>query len=355
MTSQSEKITNAKMKNKVLSIFHDVIPYVKELRALTGSMDGCILMQQLDYWFAKYPNGFYKFLNPVGTNGYDELGNPISGHPHYREGDSWCEELGCSDHEFRRMFDAVGIRWKSKSEYMNAADPFCGKCYCSFVDRKQNLTYYFRNHRLVDEFLDKFVCKGAHNWGTSEKRATDHGEAHSQTPQKPASLKQRAPSKIKPTTSNGAVVGNNLKTTWNKNELHAELDDFVESAFWFQKSNGGVRSSAGFKSTIRKRIASSGPTPEDWDAIVRWRASQKQIFVTKSMEVEKPNAEKKKRLEDALSCFDVLSREKQKVIEERFLVHLESTDKYAHDLYLHNGLASVMVMGKFRVWLADQD
>ena len=53
------------MKNKVLSIFHVSIPYVKELRAITGSMEGCILMQQLDYWFALKPDGFYKFLEPV--------------------------------------------------------------------------------------------------------------------------------------------------------------------------------------------------------------------------------------------------------------------------------------------------
>ncbi|NDU86467.1 MAG: hypothetical protein G3H99_07620 [Ferrovum sp.] len=67
------------MKNKVLSIFHAVIPYIKELRAMAGSMEGCILMQQLDYWFALKPDGFYKFLESVQPKSKDAQGNLIPG------------------------------------------------------------------------------------------------------------------------------------------------------------------------------------------------------------------------------------------------------------------------------------
>ena len=170
------------MKNKVLSIFHVVIPYVKELRVMAGSMEGCILMQQLDYWFALKPDGFYKFLEPVQPKGNDEQGNSVPGHRLYRNGDSWCEELNCSPHEFRRMFDAIGVRWNSKSEFMNATDPFCGRGYCSYVDRKENLTHYFRNHALMDAFLNQFVTEGALKLSSLEKRSTDLSNWNPQTP-----------------------------------------------------------------------------------------------------------------------------------------------------------------------------
>lgn len=106
-------------------------------------------MQQLDYWFEKKPNGFYKFLEP-----------PEKNHDMYRPGDSWCEELGISKGEFRTAFDRIGGRYRSKSEYDEAikTDRFKGKYYCSYLDRRTNLTWYFRNHELLDaKLLDMFA------------------------------------------------------------------------------------------------------------------------------------------------------------------------------------------------------
>lgn len=85
-------------------------------------------MQQLDYWFENHPEGFYKFLLP-------------SDHPAYKNGDSWTEELGMSKDEFRTAFDKIGHRYKSKSEFDKAEDKFQGKFYCSYVDRRSNLTF----------------------------------------------------------------------------------------------------------------------------------------------------------------------------------------------------------------------
>ena len=72
------------MRNKILTLFRNNVPYIKELRQLSGSVTASILMQQLDYWFEKKPGGFYKFLEPCENN---EL---------YKTGDSWTEELGFS-------------------------------------------------------------------------------------------------------------------------------------------------------------------------------------------------------------------------------------------------------------------
>lgn len=133
------------MKNRILYLTRNTIPYVKELQPLTGDVAGCILMQQLDYWFERYPNGFWKFLEPC------------AGHAHYRKGTSWCEELGFSVAEFRVAFDRIGLRHKSKAKFDAINDKFDGKFYCSYLDRQQNLTFYFRNHELVDAALDSLI------------------------------------------------------------------------------------------------------------------------------------------------------------------------------------------------------
>ena len=132
------------MKNRILHLTRNTIPYVKELHPIAGSVLGCLVMQQLDYWFEGHPEGFYKFLEP-------------SDHPAYKDGDSWTEELGMSRHEFRTAFDKIGIRYKSKSDFDQAVDKFQGQFYCSYVDRRTNLTYYFRNHDLVDDALDDLL------------------------------------------------------------------------------------------------------------------------------------------------------------------------------------------------------
>ena len=142
------------MKNKILQITRDSIPYVKSLRTIAGSVTACILMQQLDYWFSKHPDGFFKFLEPCPNSSQ------------YREGDSWSEELGFSTAEFRTAFDAIGVRYNSKRQYDAAAAEgvqFCvndtedvrQKFYCSYHDKFKGVTVYFRNHELVDAELDK--------------------------------------------------------------------------------------------------------------------------------------------------------------------------------------------------------
>ena len=151
------------MKNRILHLTRNTIPYVKELHPIAGGVLGCLVMQQLDYWFEGHPEGFYKFLMP-------------SDHPAYKADDSWTEELGMSVDEFRTAFDKIGIRYKSKSEFDKAEDKFQGKFYCSYVDRRSNLTYYFRNHDLVDAALDELLSKT--NSKTSKTGKSSAGNPH---------------------------------------------------------------------------------------------------------------------------------------------------------------------------------
>lgn len=346
------------MRNRVLSIFHTVIPYVKELRAMAGSMEGCILMQQLDYWFALKPDGFYKFLEPVQPKGKDEQGNQIPGHRLYSPGDSWCEELNCSPHEFRRMFDAIGVRWNSKSEFMNATDPFFGRGYCSYVDRKENLTHYFRNHALVDAFLDQFVTDGTQKLRTSEKRSTDLGGLNPQSPQKPASIEQRLPAEITTiTTAGGAGDDMNSKTqnpVWQEGKFLGNLAELIAAAFWMENKTRGVRSPVGFKSKVRKRIASEGPSTEDWETLALWRASQTKPATAESPEEAQMASEKRQRLADAKQRYGAMEVAQQKEIETRFAAHLQATNTFAYKAYLKSGMESGIVAGAFHEWLVSE-
>lgn len=136
------------MRNRLLQITRSVIAYLPELKPYTGSVVGCLLMQQMDFWFNQKPNGFYKFLSP-------------SEHPDYRPGDSWTEELAISEAEFRTAIDKICHRWTSKSSFDAADDKFQGKFYCSVYDRRRQLTTYFRNHPLVDACLDELAARNA--------------------------------------------------------------------------------------------------------------------------------------------------------------------------------------------------
>jgi hypothetical protein len=138
------------MKNRLLSIIKGSIPYIKELRPIAGSVTAVILWQQLDYWFEKYPDGYYKFLSP-----------PESAHPSYKQGDSWEEELGFSKDEFRCAFDKIGVRHSSKTAFNKVENPFLKQekemFFASYQDKLKKMTFYYRNHELADKALTDLV------------------------------------------------------------------------------------------------------------------------------------------------------------------------------------------------------
>lgn len=146
------------MRNHLLALTRRTIPYSPELRSIAGSVTASILMQQLDYWFSKMPDGFYKFLSPCNNEAY-------------KPGDSWEEELAFSADEFRTAFDRIGVRHISKKAYKAAESSssvflqalkdgtFEEKFYASYHDKIKGLTFYFRNHPLTDAALDALTSK----------------------------------------------------------------------------------------------------------------------------------------------------------------------------------------------------
>lgn len=130
------------MNKRQIRLNTNMIPYFKDLNLITGGILSSLLLQQLDYWFERYPEGFYKFLEP-------------SEHPAYKPGSSWTEELGMTVSEFRTAFDAIGRRFNSKTAFLNAPDKFIGRFFASFIDKRNNVTYYVRNHDVLDQKLSE--------------------------------------------------------------------------------------------------------------------------------------------------------------------------------------------------------
>ena len=74
--------------SSMLANDQNIIPYRKELNAITGGVTATILLQQVSYWWKKSGSQpFYKFIQPCK-------------HEKYHDGDSWTEELGFSRKEF---------------------------------------------------------------------------------------------------------------------------------------------------------------------------------------------------------------------------------------------------------------
>lgn len=149
--------------NRLLSITRNIIPYVKELNKVTGSVTASILMQQLEYWFDKKADGFYKFAEPCANAAYVD-------------GDSWTEELGFTIDEYKGALKKICISYKSLSEWRNAEDKFQGKLYASYYERLSHKTFFLRNHALIDKSLDN-VCYSTQS-RESEKLSFGKQEIH---------------------------------------------------------------------------------------------------------------------------------------------------------------------------------
>lgn len=100
--------------------------------------------EKINFWFVKSGNGFYKFLQPCQ-------------HPHYRSGDSWCEELGVSEKTFRKYFSQICEQHPNKKSFYLSKDPFNSKPFASFHDRITKKTYYFGSIPNIKDFCKK-IC-----------------------------------------------------------------------------------------------------------------------------------------------------------------------------------------------------
>ncbi|MBP6098355.1 MAG: hypothetical protein KA477_00060 [Candidatus Levybacteria bacterium] len=128
-----------------MSTINYTIPsYEKIIKKDFGSKHAAKVINRLEYWFSKMPAGFFKFLEPCK-------------HYLYREGDSWTEELDFSRQVFNSVFDLIGVRYKSKTEFMSAHDKFNGKLYASYYDRQNNQMFFIRNNQLITSYFSQLI------------------------------------------------------------------------------------------------------------------------------------------------------------------------------------------------------
>ncbi len=226
------------MKNRTLALLGTGgIIYRKEVREYAGSVTGSLLMQQLDYWFTQHPDGFYKFLDPTPK------------HPDYREGDSWTEELGFSKAEFRNAFDGIGVRHSSKSVYIESPNPFIGlngeKFYCSYHDKKNGLTWYFRNHPKVDDLIEE-LCKVKPAKYRKKLSTVDKQSESTVNQQSESTVNQQSESTVnQQSESTVNVVSESIEI--NNVDLHRStksiyINEESESTFYIQRLSSEITS-----------------------------------------------------------------------------------------------------------------
>src|SRR5690606_18004655 len=117
--------------------------YNPTIKRFTGCDRATLILEKIEYFFSKQPNGFYKFIEPCS-------------HRLYKKNDSWAEELGCDRKCFTRSWEKIGFRHNSRRAFEEAKDKFEGKLYASYYDRNLNQMFFIRNHDLANETLKEF-------------------------------------------------------------------------------------------------------------------------------------------------------------------------------------------------------
>jgi hypothetical protein len=142
---------------------HYFIKFNPRIKELTGCDRATLILEKIEYFFSKQPNGFYKFIEPCS-------------HRLYKKFDSWSEELGCDRKCFTRSWEKIAFRHKSRRAFNEAKDKFEGQLYASFYDRNRNQMFFIRNHELANETLKEFYKpkkSEIKKVGTLAKKTTD--------------------------------------------------------------------------------------------------------------------------------------------------------------------------------------
>ena len=135
----------------LLSEDEDLILYRKSLRSICkNSVTATILLSQMMYraerHFKKYKKDkFYKFKQPCK-------------HRLYKEGDSWCEELGFSREEFDAALKKIGFKLgktnKTSKESEKKREEKKNNAFIHYYTDSERLTWYKLNHNTLSKALN---------------------------------------------------------------------------------------------------------------------------------------------------------------------------------------------------------
>lgn len=119
----------------------NIILYRPELNEITGSVTASILLQQFIYRAKSVGyRSFYKFKQPCN-------------HKLYKEGDSWCEELGFSPKEFDTALSKIGFKYGNVQNDIDESSAFI--LYRTDGDR---ITWYELNSEILNDRLSKLYA-----------------------------------------------------------------------------------------------------------------------------------------------------------------------------------------------------
>ncbi len=140
--TQEHKKTNALLN--IIADDPNLKTYRPELVKICGKITSTILLGQMLFWWKKQGSvEFYKFKEPCN-------------HKLYKEGDSWCEELGFSRNEFDNAIKRIGFKLGkiNKAKYKNK-DQYEARKNKAFVIyyTTKGVTWY----RLNTETLSKAI------------------------------------------------------------------------------------------------------------------------------------------------------------------------------------------------------
>ncbi len=125
-----------------------------DLRKLGYSDGAIVIIERLEFWFRKYPDGFDRhFEERIDQANLD--------------GECLSAELGMEKSTFKKYFKEIGIRYLSVEKYLSSSDKFEGKLYCSVLDTDNHKrTKYYRNHQstgIIEIFLNQNHSKDSDN------------------------------------------------------------------------------------------------------------------------------------------------------------------------------------------------
>jgi hypothetical protein len=126
--------------------------YLVESNKYFRSYKIAIVFEEIEKWF------FWSRKNRQRQSGYTtfwKFMNPAKKHKAYKKGDSWQEATGLERRAFNRAFEKIGIRYRSKTSFMDAADKFQGKPFACYFDRKSAQMTFVRNDLIADQLCRK--------------------------------------------------------------------------------------------------------------------------------------------------------------------------------------------------------
>jgi hypothetical protein len=189
------------------------VRYYPALQQFFGSKQVPLIIDRLEYWFhnKKFKGGFFKFLEPCS-------------HYLYKPGDSWEEEVGICRKAFNAAFNLIGVSYESKTAYMAETDPFKGKLYARYYDRKANQMFFVRNHAFAEEFFKSLFKRKAKL--TVPKTTEDQAAINDQKDRKKEGQKGRSWSGRNDRSCGGAYIDKQITT--NNSSLESDPQPMPE-------------------------------------------------------------------------------------------------------------------------------